>query len=67
VKLSVVRDIAKSRGMKPGKMGKTELIRAVQREEGNHDCFATPHVGECNQLNCLWREDCLKENSLKAA
>jgi len=66
VKISVIRDIAKSRGMKTGKMDKTELIRAVQREEGNHDCFATPYVRECNQLNCLWREDCLKED-LQAA
>jgi hypothetical protein len=60
MKISVVRDIAKSRGMKAGKMDKTELIRAIQREEGNHDCFATSDVHQCNQPNCLWREDCLK-------
>jgi hypothetical protein len=31
VKISVVRDIARSRGMKTGKMGSTEIIRAIQR------------------------------------
>ena len=66
MKISVVRDAAKSRGMKIGKMNKTELVKAIQREEGNRDCFATPYVRECNQLNCLWREDCLKED-LQAA
>ena len=66
MKISLVRDIAKSMGMKTGKMGRTELIRRIQREEGNHACFATPYVRECDQLNCLWREDCLKED-LQAA
>jgi hypothetical protein len=41
-----------------GGMNKTELIRAIQRSEGNYDCFATPYRDECNQLECLWREDC---------
>ncbi|MGD1075646.1 MAG: SAP domain-containing protein [Thermodesulfovibrionales bacterium] len=55
-----VREVAKKVGIAVGKMNKMELIRTIQRTEGNYDCFATPFVGECNQLNCLWREDCLK-------
>jgi len=64
MKISAVREIARNRGMtKTGKMDKTELIRSIQREEGNYDCFATPYVHECNQFGCLWREDCLKADS----
>jgi len=39
-------------------MSKTELIRAIQRAEGSFDCFATMHVNDCNQMNCLRRVDC---------
>jgi hypothetical protein len=56
-----IREIAKKNGVNPGKMNRTDLIRAIQRAEGNPDCFATPHVNECNQVNCLWREDCKAE------
>jgi hypothetical protein len=34
------------------------LIRAIQRKEGNFDCFATAHEGVCDQGGCLWRTDC---------
>jgi hypothetical protein len=53
-----IKNIAKQKGVKPGKMNKTELIRAIQRAEGNVDCFATVYVNQCNQMHCLWREDC---------
>jgi len=42
-------------------MNRTDLIRAIQRAEGNSECFATTYVNECNQINCLWREDCKAE------
>lgn len=65
MKISAVREIARKRRMtKIGKMIKTDLIRAIQRDEGNGDCYATPYARDCNQINCLWREDCLKENEL---
>ncbi|HEC99705.1 MAG TPA: SAP domain-containing protein, partial [Proteobacteria bacterium] len=41
------------------KMNKTEIIRTIQRAEGNADCFGTEHVNICGQTSCLWREDCL--------
>jgi len=58
MKVQEVREIAKKRGIAAGRMNKTELIRTIQRAEGNYDCFATPYRDECNQLECLWREDC---------
>lgn len=54
-----IRNIAKERGVNAGRMNKTELIRSIQRAEGNTDCFGTEHVKICGQTTCLWREDCL--------
>ena len=54
-----IREIAKKMGIKVGKMNKTELIRTVQKAEGNIPCYAT-RGHECDQINCLWREDCIK-------
>jgi len=59
MKIQEIRNIAKERGLKVGKMNKTEIIRSIQRAEGNADCFGTEHVDICGQTNCLWREDCL--------
>ncbi|MCL5023679.1 MAG: SAP domain-containing protein [Nitrospirae bacterium] len=67
MKLSDIKDIAKNKGVKVTKTNKIELIRAIQKEEGNYDCFATPYVHECNQSGCLWRKDCRKEDSMEAA
>jgi hypothetical protein len=58
VKLDDIRNIANDKGIKPGKLNKTQLVRTIQREEGNSDCFATPAIGDCGQMGCLWREDC---------
>ena len=58
MKIGQVRYIAKSHSIKPDHLSKLELIRAIQSEEGNFDCFATAYDGYCDQLNCLWRDDC---------
>ncbi len=59
--LKKVKEIAKSKGIKVvGNMKKETIIRAIQRSEGNFDCFGTAKTGFCDQENCLWREDCLK-------
>jgi len=60
MKLQEIGEIAKEKSVETGKLKKTELIRAIQKAEGYSDCFATPYVHECNQINCLWREDCSK-------
>ena len=60
MKMQDIRNIAKGRGVKAGiGINKAELIRSIQRAEGNVDCFGTEHVNVCGQTNCLWREDCL--------
>jgi len=55
-----IKDIAKEKGVKVGNMKKDNIIRAIQRAEGNFDCFGTAVAGVCDQLNCVWKDDCLK-------
>ena len=59
MKLDEIRSIAMSRGISPGRASKGELIKLIQSDEGNFDCFATAYHGECNQADCAWRADCL--------
>lgn len=58
MKVQQIREIARNKGLQPGKAEKAELIKTIQRQEGNFDCFATAHAGSCDQTGCLWREDC---------
>jgi hypothetical protein len=39
-------------------MNKTELIRTMQRQEGNAECFNTGQAQSCGQSRCLWLADC---------
>lgn len=52
-----IKAIARERGIKPGKMTKPELIRAIQRQEGNIVCYR--EKTECDQQGCCWRTSCL--------
>lgn len=56
--LPEIREIARTRGLKPRNLNKMELIRSIQLNEGNFDCFATAFGGSCDQDGCLWRKDC---------
>ncbi|KAF0217120.1 MAG: hypothetical protein FD174_3421 [Geobacteraceae bacterium] len=58
MKTEEIKEIAKQRGVKTGKMKKGEIIRAIQEAEGNPMCFDTGKAAECGQMSCLWREDC---------
>ena len=46
-----IRRIAQQAGIKPGKLGKAELVRTIQRQEGNFDCYASPLTGDCDQAH----------------
>lgn len=41
------------------KYSKKELIKIIQRKEGNSDCFGTTQRN-CDQLVCCWRADCIR-------
>ncbi|HDK43748.1 MAG TPA: SAP domain-containing protein [Desulfobacteraceae bacterium] len=49
---------AKNVGLKPGKMKKADLIRAIQIQEGNNPCFS-PNRESCDQTGCCWHSDCV--------
>jgi len=55
-----IKDIARQKNVKAGNMKKETLVRAIQRAEGNFECFGTATAGICDQIDCIWREDCLK-------
>ena len=60
MKLDEIKDKAKGLGIICGKIKKDELIKEIQRKEGNFDCFGMAVSNECDQEACCWREDCLK-------
>jgi len=52
---------AKGLGIKDTwKYTKKELIKQIQRSEGNFPCYGTPTNHGCDQMACCWREDCLR-------
>ncbi len=58
MKLEAIRDMAKTHGLQTSKRTKADLIKAIQKDEGNFDCYATAYAGLCDQNGCLWRDDC---------
>jgi len=58
MKMNEVRGIAKGLGINSFGKRKVELIKEVQRKQGNFDCFGTAK-GHCDQLECLFRASCL--------
>ena len=58
MKVSVIKEMAKERGVKAGRLSKAELIRLIQHAEGNQSCFGTGSSAVCGQIACVWREDC---------
>ncbi len=58
MKLEQIKEIAKRHDIKPGKLKKGDLVRAIQAAEGNDICFETGRTDECGQPGCLWRADC---------
>jgi len=58
MQMQEIRSLAKEFGIKTSKQSKVELVRSIQVAEGNFGCFATATDGICDQLGCMWRDDC---------
>lgn len=59
MRLSEIERKARNLGIKDTwRYSKKELIRTIQRTEGNFDCFGKAR-GNCSQLACCWRTDCV--------
>jgi hypothetical protein len=63
MKVTEIRERGQAMGM-TGLAGlrKSEMIRAIQRAEGNQDCFGAAWRFDCQQVDCCWRADCLTKN-----
>jgi len=60
MRLSEIEKKAKSLGVKDTwKYSKKDLIKTIQRAEGNFDCFGTTQE-YCSQLTCCWRSECVR-------
>jgi len=57
MKMNEIRGRARLMGVKNyGRMAKADLIRAIQKTEGNDPCFTG--VADCSQHDCCWFPDC---------
>jgi hypothetical protein len=60
VKMQAVKVKAKAMGINSFGKSKVELIREIQRKEGNFDCYGLAE-GSCDQNECCFRESCLDQ------
>lgn len=58
MKMQEIRAIARSRNIKPTGLSFDDLVRTIQKQEGNFDCFGSAKFGQCDQVGCQWRNDC---------
>jgi hypothetical protein len=60
MKMQEVRGKAKAMGISSFGKSKVELIREIQRKEGNFDCYGRGD-DSCDQYECCFRESCLDQ------
>lgn len=60
-----IKKMAIGMGINPIGIKKPYLIQAIQKAENNFQCFGTSRIDTCNELNCLWRRDCISYNHSK--
>ncbi len=56
--LADIKKIAIEHGIRVVGVKKADIVRAIQKQEGNTPCFATGKAAECAQPNCLWLDAC---------
>lgn len=60
MKINEIRKMAKKINVNSFGKTKIELVREIQRKEGNFDCFARV-TDFCDQTDCCFRRDCFLE------
>ena len=58
MKYSEAQGRARKIGINPIGKSRTDLIRSIQKAEGNRDCFNRGQSAACGQERCPWRADC---------
>lgn len=61
MKMQEVRVMAKRLGINSFGKRKADLIREIQRAEGNFDCFGSAQ-DHCDQTDCSFRPLCLEDS-----
>jgi hypothetical protein len=59
MKLQELKTIAKTMGIKTGRLNKRDLVRTIQKAEGNFYCYGSATSNFCDRNNCLWKNDCM--------
>lgn len=62
MKFNEIQKMAKKMGINTFRMSKTAMVLAIQKAENNIECFGSPRVNHCQEMACLWRDDCLSLN-----
>lgn len=65
MKMQDIRSMSKKYGINSFGKTKVELIRGIQRAEGNFDCFGTAQ-DYCDQLSCSFRSLCMPAEKKKS-
>lgn len=65
MKMQDIRVIGKRYGISSFGKTKIQLIREIQRAEGNFDCFGTA-TSYCDQVDCCFRSLCLQPDATAA-
>jgi hypothetical protein len=55
-----IREIAKDKGVKTGRLSKVKVVQLIQQVEGNFDFFAGAIDGYCDQIYCIWQAECFE-------
>ena len=48
----------RKKGVNVYRMGKTDLIRLIQKTEGNSSCYKGDFATSCSQSDCCWFKEC---------
>jgi hypothetical protein len=59
---NAIRKMANTMNINTYRMKKVDIIRAIQRTENSMECYGTERASNCDELTCLWRDDCLSVN-----
>ena len=61
INVTEIRKKAQKMGLTLRGIHKTNLIHAIQKNEGNAECFNSNN-SKCEEMECCWRNNCMAES-----
>ena len=52
-----VRELAKDKGVKTGRLSKVKMVQLIQQVEGDFNSFASAINGYFDQTSCIWQTE----------